>query len=55
MVYQTENQLRGLDILDINNPPSIFPIRFLGLKYNEDGLCDAKTIENRFIDAINLY
>lgn len=55
MVYQTEKQLRGLDVLDINNPPSIMPIRFLGLEYNEDGLCDAKALENRFIDVINLY
>ena len=37
-VYQSTKQLRNLCLLDLNNPPMIFPLKIKGIATNEDGL-----------------
>lgn len=55
MVYQTTDQLRGLSLLDKDNPPCIIQLKLNGLELNEDGLYEINIIEKRFIDSINKY
>ena len=55
MVYQTTDQLRGLSLLDKDNPPCIIQLKLNDLELNEDGLYDINIIEKRFIDSINKY
>lgn len=37
-VYQSTEQLRNMTLLDLDNPPMIYPIRLKGLNANNDGL-----------------
>lgn len=55
LVYQSTKQLRALELLDLNNPPQIFPLEFKGLKRNADGLYDFKAFNARLMDAIRAY
>ena len=38
LVYQSTEQLRNMTLLDLDNPPMIYPIRLKGLNANNDGL-----------------
>ena len=38
LVYQSTVQLRNLTLLDLENPPMVFPIRLKGLSANAEGL-----------------
>lgn len=38
LVYQSTEQLRDMTLLDLDNPPMIYPIRLKGLNANNDGL-----------------
>ena len=38
LVYNSKDQMRNISILDEDNPPLIYPLRFEGLKCNEDGM-----------------
>lgn len=38
MVYASDKQLRNSEMLDLNNPPMIYPLNFKSLKKNDDGL-----------------
>ena len=38
LVYQSTEQLRNMSLLDLENPPMVFPIRLKGLNANADGL-----------------
>ena len=55
LVYQTTEQLREIDLLDIANHPAIFPITLEGLEKNADGLFEYEDVENRIADAIREY
>ncbi|MBO6137589.1 MAG: hypothetical protein J6O71_03160 [Lachnospiraceae bacterium] len=55
MIYQTTDQLRGLTLLDMDNPPAIYPISLEGLEKNADGLYNLEDVQDRFTEAINVY
>nr|MCR5511444.1 hypothetical protein [Lachnospiraceae bacterium] len=55
LVYQTTDQLRDLTILNDDDPPGIYALKFDGLNTNSDGLYAAADIEKRLQDAIDEY
>jgi len=55
LVYQTTAQLRGREMLSLDNPPAVFPLQLEGLKPNADGLYPLKDINARFDKAIRAY
>lgn len=55
IVYQSSEQLRNRTLLDLENPPVVFPISLQGLDKNEDGLYDAQDVMNRLDQAIKEY
>ncbi len=52
MVYQTPEQLRGLALLDIDNPPAIMPMKIQGLNQKAEGLYKKEDVLERFDEAI---
>ena len=52
LVYQTTNQLRGLSLLDENNPPAVMHLQLEGLKEAAEGLYDAEDFRIRLREAI---
>lgn len=55
LVYQNPDQLRGVTLLDQDNPPEIFPLKLKGLQENADGLYKLEDVMKRFTEAINAY
>jgi hypothetical protein len=55
LVYQTTDQLRNLSIIDDNNPPGIYSIRFKGLKPNSDGLYKVDDVMKLLEEKIDEY
>lgn len=55
LVYQSVDQLRGIELLDLDNPPMIVPLKLRGLTANSDGLYDMADLLARFSDAISAY
>ena len=51
LVYQSTEQLRGMSLLDLENPPMVYPIRLKGLNTNADGLYLFDDLVQRFISA----
>ena len=57
LIYQSTQQIENVEILDLNNPPKIFPLKFKDLKENEDGLylyADFEKILNQSIAEYDL-
>lgn len=52
LVYQSTNQLRELDMLDLKNPPMVYPLRLKGMAMNQDGLYSFEDVHTRFEGAI---
>ena len=52
LVYQSTAQLRIMSLLDLENPPMMFPIRLKGLTANEDGLYPYEALVQRFVSSI---
>ena len=52
LVYLRTEQLRSMALLDLGNPPMVFPIRLKGLSSNADGLYPYEALEERFVDKI---
>lgn len=52
LVYQSTNQLRELDMLDLENPPMVYPLRLKGMVMNQDGLYSFEDVHARFEEAI---
>ena len=48
LVYQSTEQLRQLSLLDLNNPPVVFPLQLKGLTMNHDGLYPMDDVLQRF-------
>lgn len=48
LVYQSTEQLRQLSLLDLNNPPVVFPLQLKGLTTNHDGLYRMDDFLQRF-------
>ena len=51
LVYQSTEQLRNMTLLDLENPPMVFPLSLKGLNANADGLYPFEAILNR-IDSV---
>ena len=57
LIYQSTKQIENVEVLDLNNPPKIFPLKFKDLKENEDGLylyADFEKILNQSIAEYDL-
>ncbi len=55
LVYQSTEQLRGLQMLTLDNPPMVYSLTINGLKANQDGLYSFDEVEKRFKEAIHAY
>lgn len=55
LVYQSIDQLRNLELLDLENPPMVIPLQLKGLTPNADGLYKISDINSRFLQAIRAY
>lgn len=55
IVYQNPQQLRGLSMLNLQNPPEVYSLQLKGLKANADGLYTAEDVMNRFTQSIQAY
>ena len=55
LVYQSVDQLRGLALLDMDNPPLVEPLTLSGLEANDAGLYEASAVEDRLREAIAEY
>lgn len=53
LVYQSTEQLRLMTLLDLDNPPVTFPIHFIGLELNADGLYLLDELLERFEESID--
>jgi len=47
LVYQSTEQLRHMTLLDLKNPPMVFPVRLKGLSANADGLYPYEALMER--------
>ena len=52
LVYQSTDQLRKMSLLDLENPPMVFPISLKGLSVNADGLYPFDELVQRFDETI---
>lgn len=52
LVYQSTEQLRSMALLDLENPPMVFPIRLKGFNSNADGLYSYEDVLDRITSAI---
>lgn len=55
LVYQSIDQLRGMELLDLDNPPMIYPLSLKGLEKNADGLYKLSDALDRFEAALQAY
>lgn len=55
LVYQSVDQLRNMELLDLDNPPMIYPLSLKGLEKNADGLYKMKDVKKRFEEALRAY
>lgn len=57
LVYQSTKQIENVEVLDLNNPPKSYPLKFKNLQANEDGLylyADFEKILNQAIAEYDL-
>ena len=52
LVYQSTDQLRSMALLDLENPPMVFPVRLKGLSANADGLYPYEALVERFVSRL---
>lgn len=52
LVYQSTEQLRQMALLDLENPPMVFPIRLKGLSADADGLYPYEALVGRFVEKL---
>lgn len=55
ITYQSTDQLRQNQMLDLKNPPMIFPLSFKGISRNADGLYEFKAFNKILKNAIRAY
>lgn len=55
IVYPSLDQLRNLQLIDLDNPPVIYPLSLEGLTRNADGLYLLSDVESRFEQALRAY
>ena len=44
-----------MPLLDLQQPPVVYHLAFMGLLYDADGLCPAEKMEERLRSAIDRY
>lgn len=55
LVYQNIDQLRNLQLMDLDNPPVVFPLALEGLQKNADGLYLMDDLLGRFEQTLRAY
>lgn len=55
IVYQSTDQLRQNQMLNLKNPPMIYPLSFKGLTRNADGLYNFSDFNKRLKESIRAY
>lgn len=55
LVYQSVDQLRNVSLLDLENPPMVYPFKLKGLTPNEDGLYLLEDVNSRFLESFAAY
>lgn len=55
LVYQSKEQLRTLQLLDLDTPPMIFPLKLRHITPNAEGLYRFEEVQGRFNTAISSY
>lgn len=55
LVYQTTEQLRNIEMLDLDHSPMVNQLQLKGLKLNADGLYSFEDVNGRFEKAIAAY
>lgn len=55
LVYQSVDQLRNMELLDLDNPPMILNLQLDGVQPNADGLYPMQAIYDRFESALRAY
>ena len=55
LVYQTTQQIRELEPLDLDTPPASFAPDFRGMEKNADGLYLLEDVYNRIQEGLDLY
>lgn len=55
LVYQSVEQLKNMELLDLDNPPMIYPLTLKGLERNADGLYRMEDVAGRFQAALDAY
>jgi glucose-1-phosphatase len=54
LVYQSTEQLRNMTLLDLENPPMVYPIHLKGMDANDDGLYPFDTLIQRLLSVTSL-
>ena len=54
LVYQSTEQLRHMSLLDLENPPMVFPVHLKGLNANAGGLYPFDTLVQRLLSATSV-
>lgn len=55
IVYQSVDQLRNMELLDLDNPPQIYQLSLKGLEKNADGLYKMADVAKRFEEVLAAY
>lgn len=55
LVYQTTEQLRNIEMLDLDHSPMVYQLQLKGLMLNADGLYSFEDVNGRFEKAIAAY
>ncbi len=55
MVYLSVNQLRDMQIIDLNNPPMVYDVSLQDMTKNKDGMYSYDDVMKRFDQSINAY
>lgn len=55
LVYLSVDQLRKLQIIDLDNPPMVYDLSLNGLTKNKDGMYTLSDVQNRFNESIQSY
>lgn len=55
IVYQSVDQLKNMSLLDLENPPMIYPLSLKGIEKNADGLYKMADVFGAFENALAAY
>jgi glucose-1-phosphatase len=54
LVYQSTEQLRNMSLLDLENPPMVYPIHLKSIDANADGLYPIDALIQRLLSTISM-